>query len=212
MRRAARIAIAVAALAGLGAAPPDAGCYAGSATEIAALLMLAADGTYEYALTYGALDEQSRGRWEGRGTSIALTSEPVKPPQFRLVDDSPGPKRALRITLDLPGGMQPGYFDAEVMYANGTERTVQISNGMVTLPVAPANPPVSVRLLLGVYGVESDRFVLAGDGQALSFRFEPNDLGKVPFEGFQLPRVPNGMRLQRHDRAITLLRQGDTCP
>lgn len=46
-------------------------------------MLIAADGTYQYGLAAGALDELSRGRWERQGDAICLITEPKPvPPVF----------------------------------------------------------------------------------------------------------------------------------
>ena len=49
---------------------------------MAAMLDLGADGRFQYDLSYGALDEEARGKWEFDGSRVLLTSDPVAPPKF----------------------------------------------------------------------------------------------------------------------------------
>jgi hypothetical protein len=79
-------------------APPSRATTAAPAAEAAALagsyhlegvmetgsdLLLRADGTFEWAFTYGALDLLAKGRWQREGDGIALQVEEMAyPPQM----------------------------------------------------------------------------------------------------------------------------------
>ena len=56
-----------------------AGVYDGGQMEIAAALELKPDGRFNYALPYGALDEEAAGRWTASGNRVLLSSNPVVP-------------------------------------------------------------------------------------------------------------------------------------
>src|SRR5512143_967782 len=90
------------------------GEYDGGQTELAARLRLGADGRFAYALAYGALDEETTGRWEFDGTRVLLNSDPVRAPAWVLVAQHPLAERELRIALDLPLEISPQYFNARV--------------------------------------------------------------------------------------------------
>lgn len=59
------------------------GVYDGGQMELAAALDLRADGQFQFALSYGALDEAAEGKWRLEGDHIDL--EPV-----RYVSNDPG--------------------------------------------------------------------------------------------------------------------------
>jgi len=93
------LAIALLADAGMAiAAPPSPSTIAAPSADVATLaggyhlegvmetgsdLLLRADGTFEWAFTYGALDLQAKGRWQREGDGIALHVEDMAyPPQL----------------------------------------------------------------------------------------------------------------------------------
>lgn len=49
------------------------GIYDGGQTEIAAGLKLSKDGTFQYGLSYGALDELAVGKWAVVADTVVLT-------------------------------------------------------------------------------------------------------------------------------------------
>ena len=75
--------------------PPSAPARPGDATALAGTyhlegvmetgsdLLLRADGTFEWAFTYGALDLMAKGRWDAQGDGIELRVEDMAyPPQL----------------------------------------------------------------------------------------------------------------------------------
>lgn len=186
-----------------GAAPALAGCYNGSASEIAAELRLLANGRFRYGLAYGALDEQAEGRWKSNDAAVVLIGDPVTPPRFNLVGEGPGPKDAYRVRLDLPGGMDRQYFRILLTLAEGEPIEQQFAEDGLTVELGPGDRVVQGQLLLGVYGVLSEPFALAGgNGREARFRFEPNDLGKADFTRTPLPRDGANLLLERHGRLL----------
>ena len=49
------------------------GIYDGGQTEIAAGIKLSKDGTFQYGLSYGALDEVAVGKWAVAADTVVLT-------------------------------------------------------------------------------------------------------------------------------------------
>lgn len=201
-----RAALLAAALIGAAAqaAPADlAGCYDGHAMEIAAGLELGADGRFRYGLSYGALDEEAQGRWESDGASVFLTSDPVTPPRFRLVEETAGAPDVFRVRLDLPQGMDPQYFDARLTLADGEVVDRQLGEDGLALALEPGMRVVSAQFRLPVFALASESFPLsAGNGREARFRFEPNDLGKVAFAHAPLRIEGRDLLLARHDRQL----------
>src|SRR4051794_35389047 len=78
------------------------GTYDGGEMERAGGLELRADGRFNYALSYGALDEEAAGRWTLSGDRVLLTSNPVTAPRFVLVSRGRGSGGILQIGLDVP--------------------------------------------------------------------------------------------------------------
>lgn len=210
----------LAAIAGLthGAAPAAArvgaehpaalvGSYDGGQMEIAAGLELRADGRFRYALSYGALDEEARGRWSVEDGRLLLTSDPVVPPRFVLVESVARPGGSLAMSLDVPQGMSRQYFHARITLADGRVIDRQLHDDGDEWPIAPGARAASIRLTLPVFDVASTPVSLAGGtGHRLRFRFDANDLGKVAFARTPL-RIEGGVLvLERYDRAIAFRR------
>jgi len=190
-----------------------AGQYDGGEPEIAARLLLSSEGRFRYELSYGALDERAEGRWEGDSNKIALTSDPITPPKFELVNQSPAPAGEFRLALSVPDAISPQYFNAVAVLSDG--RTVGSPLGYEDWVIAlkPGEQVVSVKFLLPVFDIESERFPLSpGTASKARFNFAPNDLGTATFAQEPLAIETGGVLvLTRHDRKIRFRPKSGGC-
>ena len=183
------------------------GTYDGHQMEMAVGLKLQADGRFDYGLSYGALDESASGTWRVEGGNVLLTSDPVTPPTFVMLEQQQGSDGKTHLVLDLPNGWTRQYFDAEIRLADGRIVGGQLSDDSDTLPLAPGDRPVSLRLTLGVYDLRSDAFRLDGTAASrIHLRFEQNDLGKVAFTKTPLRIDYGNLLLERYGRSIVFKR------
>ena len=60
--------------------------YLNGRTEVGSELLLKADGSFQWGLSYGAVDQFARGTWSLQGNSVTLTSAPQGVPNFKLFD------------------------------------------------------------------------------------------------------------------------------
>jgi len=180
-----------------------AGVYDGSQMEMGVGLRLQPNGRFDYMLGYGALDESASGRWTSDRDHVYLTSDPVTPPKFTLLGQQPASDGKMHLVLDLPRGWSRQYLDAEVGLADGRLAGGQLSDDSDVIPLAPNDKPVSLRLRLGVYDLDSDTFHLDGSfASTVHVRFDPNDLGKVAFAKAPLHIVGKTLTLERYGRSI----------
>jgi hypothetical protein len=185
------------------------GTYDGHQMEMAVGLELKADGRFDYGLSYGALDERASGTWRVDGNDVLLTSDPVTPPTFTLLEQRPTSDGKTHLVLDLPKGWTRQYFDAEIGLADGRFVGGQLSDDSDAISLAPGDRPASLRLALGVYDLRSDAFRLDGTAAStIHVRFEPNDLGKVAFAKTPLRIDGSNLLFERHGRSIVFRRVG----
>lgn len=186
---------------------PLVGTYDGHQMEMAVGLDLRADGRFDYGLSYGALDESANGTWSLDGNVVLLTSGPVTPPKFVLIEQRPAPDGKMHLVLDLPKGWTKQYFDAEIGLADGRFVGGQLSDDSDAISLAPGDRPVSLRLALGVYELRSDAFRLDGTAAStIHVRFDPNDLGKVAFAKTPLRIDGKTLTFDRYGRSIVFRR------
>ncbi|MDR2858548.1 MAG: hypothetical protein LBV50_11985 [Novosphingobium sp.] len=189
-----------------------AGDYDGSAMEMAGGLHLESGGRFRYVLSYGAVDETAAGRWERDTRHIYLTSDPVTPARFSLVGEGPAPAGEFRVALDLPRGISRQYFNVMLILADGRTIARQMSEDGLIIPLEPGENVASIRVLLPVFDLESERFAItAGTASEARLRFEPNDLGTVAFAHQPLAIEGSALVLQRYDREIRFSRGEGKC-
>lgn len=184
------------------------GEYDGRQMEMGAGLELKADGRFEYGLSYGAVDEAAEGSWVADHGSVVLTSDHVTPPRFTMVEQKPGPAKELRITLEVPQGMNPQYFDAVVTFADGHAVQQQLGEEEETvIPIANGAAPTRIMIVLSMFEIHGDWLAIdSAKGSRFHFRFDANDLGRVDFHGTALKIERADLLLDRYGRTIRFRR------
>jgi hypothetical protein len=167
-------------LAGL-AEPGPAGRYVDAeGPDVAAELVLGADGRFAFGLAAGALDASAEGRWTGAGDGIVLNTEPrPRPPSF-----APGPVGRvagvpIQVLVQRSDGSGIAGIDVRVGLAGGQvlEGYTQ-EYGWTPSRAAPSGLPRWVELSLDWYGIPAKRFpVDAAAGNSFAFILIPNDIG-----------------------------------
>jgi len=189
-----------------------AGSYNGGAMELAADLVLNEGGRFVYQLSYGARDEVAEGEWTVRDGNVLLTSDPVTPPRFSLVAGEDIAEPELRLTLDLPRGISPQYFDALIVLADGARTLRSFGHDGLVFAYEPGRRPVSVAILLPVYELQGEAIPVDGaGGRAMRIAFAPNDLGKVAFADTPLRRDGADLLLDRVGREVRFRPRGAGC-
>ncbi len=186
---------------------PDPSClpgvYDGGQNEIAAGLELRAGGRFDYALGYGALNEESQGEWDADGDGVGLTSDAYTAPRFAFLGEQASPEDGFRVDLDVPDGLSRQYFDARITLADGRILSRQLSETGLVLNLEEGETPVSLRLVLPLFALSSDAMPLSGRRTgSVRVRFEPNDLGRVSFDQQRLRFDQGALVLDRHGRTI----------
>lgn len=187
---------------------PLAGDYDGGQREMAARLRLLPDGRFQFALSYGALDEVAKGRWVERDGRVLLTTEPApKAPRFAVVSDTPSKDGRVYASLADPDLLQGSPLTMVVTY-EGADRPVFVEadeTGLV--PLDPARKPLAIVPDLPVFPLPLDAHPLTPGGHRIVFRFEPNDFGVAAFADEPLELDGGDLLMRRHDRLIRFERQ-----
>lgn len=191
------------------AAAGDAAAVAGTyclqgVHEVGSCLRLAADGKYEYFLSYGAYDELSEGTWRRDGADIVLDSPAYdRRPGFTLKEVRKSASGGYDMVVESNAGHGIAGVDVSVTCdgkASAPEVTQQ--NG---LTVICAERPTAVALGLGMFGVAPqsvDVSTYAGPEKGYVFVFEPGDLGKKRFAGVRLKIGPDALDMTYDDTPV----------
>jgi hypothetical protein len=134
---------------------------------------------------------------------VVLTSDHVTPPRLVMLDQKSGPRKELRVALDVPHGVNPQLFDAVVTFADGRTVQQQLSDEETVIPFSGGAAPTRVMLVFSMLEIHGEWVAIDPvRGYRLHFRFEPNDLGMVDFHGTTLKNEGGELLLDRYGRTI----------
>lgn len=169
------------------------GRYVHSEMELVSGLWLKADGTFEYGLTVGTLDQTARGRWVVEGDGVRLANVPERvAPTITAGPATYDPKVALSVKVATPRGRVVDGVEVTVETGNGRAFVDSTSEDGLTIPVSPSGGPRFVTLAMRSFGVGPVRFPVAPRGNAMTFVFAPNDIGTADMSGAKVTFDPNG--------------------
>jgi hypothetical protein len=205
-----RLALAALLLAAAPATAGPEGRYRLTGVHDAASgIELRADHSFSYGLSYGALDETAEGVWTQAGDSVLLTTQPSpKPPVITPGAATRTDEAPLRLRVVGPGGRGIALVDFEIRYTSGEPRTGYTQDYGWTSPGDETRAPVSVRLAVPMYGIESPVFPIdAARANDLVFVLTPNDLGIADFRDQKLTVTPDALLMQRGGGTLRYARE-----
>ena len=184
------------------------GLYRSGQMEVGAGLELREDGSFRYALDYGAVSETGEGKWTSDGKTVLLTSDPMpKAPAFEIVRDDPAPAGELWVDFQ-----DPGYWGGPLemlLTIEGEKALIRgepDSSGRVH---AGGKRILAVQPIVPVYELFGAPLTLSPDrGHKVTIRFLPNDLGKARFSNHPLTIDGDGLVIERYDTPIRFRRVG----
>lgn len=202
--------LAAVAVAAAQTASPLAGTYDGGQTEMAARLRLSPDGSFQFALSYGALDEIAKGRWTEQGGKVLLRTEPApKAPAFTPVSDKPSADGKLHVALADPDLLQGSSLTVAVTYADTDQPSYVEATEDGLVPLESGRTPVAIVPDLPVYPFPLAAYRLTPGGHRIVFRFDMNDFGIAAFADEPLAIEDGDLLMRRFDRLIRFRRVGD---
>lgn len=193
------------------AMPPAAslaGDYVHSQMELVAGIRLSADGSFEYGLTVGSLDERAKGRWEAVGTRIKLTSDP-RPvaPTITAGRSEWAPGKPFAIRVLAPNGRDVPGVDFRIEFDSGEPLDSYLPGGPWSLPDDERRVPRFVTFRMPSYRVLSERMPLdAKPGKVASFTLTPNDFGVVDLSDARAEIDGKTLTLHRAEGVMTFKR------
>lgn len=193
---------------------PVVGEYSSVARELIAGIRLKPDGSFEYGLTVGSLDERAQGRWKREGRRIALVSEPKPtPPSITADRIEHAPGKPFSIRLLGPGGQDIPMVDLRIDFDTGQPLESYLAGSPWTLPPSEKRRPRFVTFSKKAYRIDSGRLPLhAEEGKVATFLLTPNDLGAVDLTGAYLEPNGDDLILTRPDGSLSFSRLTDASP
>jgi hypothetical protein len=178
--------------------------------DVASELALKADGSFDYALAAGALDEAASGRWRRQGDRIRLTTEPKPvPPAFAAGAARRSGAAPLVVHVTSPDGYGMAGVDLRIEFDIGPPLADYThSDEGWTLDPAEHRRPVAIVLAIPMYGLVSPRFPIdAAKANELGFVLTPHDMGRVDFEDLPLDMLPGKLVMHRGGALLDYVRE-----
>lgn len=173
-------------------------------------LLIRNDGRFQYMLAAGALDELAEGRWETRGDTVCLTTDPKPvPPALEkgALIEVEGAVPTILVTW--PNGKGIPGVDFTIGFDSGDPAEDYTQAYGWKMPEDDKRIPRWVEVREPIYGVTAPRFVLAeADGGRLRVIIVPNDIGVVNFESACAEKTERGLTLHRAEGDMRFVRLG----
>ncbi|MBJ7438829.1 MAG: hypothetical protein JHD35_07370 [Sphingopyxis sp.] len=173
-------------------------------------LLIRNDGRFQYMLAAGALDERAEGRWEARGDTVCLTTDPKPvPPAMEkgALLEVDGAVPTLLVTW--PNGRGIPGVDFTIGFDNGdpVEDYTQVYGW--TMPKNDKRIPRWIEVRESIYDITAPRFELTeADGGKLRAIIVPNDIGVVDLDGACAEKTERGVTLHRAEGDMRFVRLG----
>lgn len=184
------------------------GKYVHSEMELAAGLWLKADGSFEYWLTVGSLDETAKGRWTAKGRDITLINVPVPVLPTITVGPATRSNNAFQLVVKTPSGRGVEGVDFIIGFDTGEPLEGYTQSYGWTLPTDEKREPRWVSFSMQSYNLQSPRFPIdTRTANALNFVLTPNDFGVVNFAGSQVIADSDGITITRSGQPMKFEKQ-----
>lgn len=157
-------------------------------------LLIRNDGRFQYMLAAGALDERAEGRWEMRGDTICLTTDPKPvPPAFEKAELVEVDGAIPTLFVSWPNGRGIAGVTFTIGFDSGDPVEDYTQNYGWNLPEDDKRIPRWIEVREPIYDVTAPRYELAAaDDGKLHVTLIPNDIGVVAFDGACLAAGEDG--------------------
>jgi hypothetical protein len=188
---------------------PIEGVHVAQKMETATALEIEPDGRYRWFYSQGALDLTSEGSWIREGDRITLTSDPFSPPRFDFAGRREGKGATLGVEVATGRGDPIPAVDVLLRYRSGREVSSHTdAEGRLEATLPSGETLEAVTLSIAAFELRSEPFKLSAKaGEVLSFRFEPNDLGKQAFNRESVLVTKTGLLLKFRNEQLDYERQ-----
>ncbi|MBO9695195.1 MAG: hypothetical protein J7499_03265 [Sphingopyxis sp.] len=173
-------------------------------------LLIRNDGRFQYMLAAGALDERAEGRWEARGDTVCLTTDPKPvPPTMEKGPLGEIDGAVPTIVVTWPNGRAIPGVDFTIWFDSGDPIDGYTQTDGWTMPDDDNRVPRRIAVREPVYGIAAPPFELTGaDGGKLHVIIRPNDIGVVDFDNACAEKTERGLTLHRIGGDMRFLRLG----
>jgi hypothetical protein len=160
--------------------------YLQNLREVGSELLLKPDGTFEFALAYGAADYWAKGTWIAKDGRVILNSpEPDdENPPFKLIRSYDSRSAAIRIRVIAPGGRGVPNIDVALITEKEKLEARTDSDGIALFP--KKNAPFSVAFRIRVYQLETELYELNHSHDDYTFEINGPAIAELRFKDERL--------------------------
>ena len=159
--------------------------YLQNLREVGSELLLKPDGTFQFALAYGAADYSANGTWKAQGGAVILNSAAVKDAApFKLVRSEANREPAIVVHLQAPNGRGVPNIDVILGTANGPSKASTDSSGDAEFP--KDSPVKSVTFSIRVYELETEPINVNSTHNDFVFQINGEAITRVDFKDERL--------------------------
>ena len=154
--------------------------YLRNLREVGSELILKPDGTYEFALAYGAADYWSKGKWALRDGVVYLNSDNQEEPQpFRLLHSRAAKSGAIRVRVNSPQGRAVPNIEVALLTDKEKHYARTDADGIAVFP--SGETPYSAAFRIRVYKLETELYELNHSHDDFTFELNGEALASLRF-------------------------------
>ena len=152
--------------------------------EVGSELLLKPDGTFEFALAYGATDYYAKGTWRDEKGDVILNSEGKDEPPFRLTRSAITKAPGIRVRVHSPDNQPASQIDVVIVTPAGRAAGRTGDDGSVEF--ADKSGATTAFLHIRVYDVQAGPFALDPKQNEYDFELNADAVTRVPFKDERL--------------------------
>jgi hypothetical protein len=181
--------------------------YLEGVREVGSELVLQNDGTFEFMLAYGALDETGGGTWRMVDGAVVLnTPGNERPPSVRIASASGIARDSMHVLVVDSAGRPLSGITLDFLLPDEGRRSAQSSRTGYTLHFAVGRPPTAIGVGVDMLHFRTP-FDIGGKPRAsYRFIFTPGDLGHRRFVYERLTVEPGRLVMRLNGRPLQYVR------
>lgn len=152
--------------------------------EMASELLLKPDGTFQYALIYGAADYTAEGKWRRDAATLILNTDPPSQPPFRLSHSETVRSPDIKVRVVGPQQTPVGNIDVMLQTTDGEVKGRTDEQGTFTTP--ERRRPQRLRFHVPVYNVTSEPIAVTETHNRFTIEINGAAITQVPFKDEKL--------------------------
>ncbi len=152
--------------------------------EVGSELLLKPDGTFEFALAYGAADYYAKGVWRAEGGAVILNTSGKDEPPFRFTRSAASKSPGTRVWVLAPNGEPAPQIEVALKTVAGYSEATTSDDGKAEFP--DKNGATSAFLRISVYQIQAGPFALNPAHNDFYFEINGDAITRVPFKDERL--------------------------